>query len=167
MVAACLGLQLVTYILMYRLMRVGGRVFRPDEDEKMDAYRRIHGLGPPSVSAAHHGQGVEMVTSPRLWGTPESRNDRQGSQGTDDGAALLLPEPAVSLQSTPHYSKYSSQVYTEYPMPGASSPSLSAAAASSSRRATRVNSEFEYGQSPEWRTSDQPLLGSPSMQGRV
>ncbi|KAJ3547298.1 hypothetical protein NM208_g1587 [Fusarium decemcellulare] len=49
MVATCLGLQLVTYALMFRVMRPGAKVFRPDEDTKMKTYRHVHGFDPPET----------------------------------------------------------------------------------------------------------------------
>ncbi|KAI9150691.1 alcohol dehydrogenase [Paramyrothecium foliicola] len=85
MVGACLGLQLVVYMVMHRVMRVGGLVFRPHEDDKMESYRRIHGLGSPPLN------GREMKTPAR---PTHFRHVSESSQAAEDAA--LLPEPALS-----------------------------------------------------------------------
>ncbi|KAM5381846.1 hypothetical protein ACJZ2D_002836 [Fusarium nematophilum] len=82
MVATCLGLQLVTYGLMFRIMRPGAKVFRPDEDTKMEIYRRVHGFDTPEIEM--EGKGA-------------SRNWRS----TSDAGELLLPPPAMSPQTSP------------------------------------------------------------------
>jgi hypothetical protein len=149
MVGVCLGLQLVVYVMMYRIMRVGGLVFRPDEDDKMDAYRRIHGLG---SSPDGHKKGMASRETPPSWPLSSLDRSRHNSQATDDDA-FLLPGPAMSLQSAPAYMRHSSQAHTEYP------PSD----ASSYRGVQSNKAEFGYGASPEWRGSDQPLLGSSAL----
>lgn len=148
MVGVCLGLQLVVYVMMYRIMRVGGRVFRPDEDDKMDAYRRIHGLG---SSPDGRQNGMASRGTPPSWPLSSLDRSRHNSQATDDGA-FLLPGPAISLQSSPAYMRHSPQVHTEYPPSDASS-----------YRGAQSNADFGYGASPEWRGPDQPLLGSSAL----
>ena len=74
MVAACLVLQIGTYLLMYRIMKPGGIVFRPREEEKMEQYRLIHGL-------------------------TESPADREMMKRESEAAPLLLPPAAMG---SPH-----------------------------------------------------------------
>ena len=74
MVAACLVLQIGTYLLMYRIMKPGGIVFRPREEEKMEQYRLIHGL----------------------TGSPA---DREMMKRESEAAPLLLPAAAMG---SPH-----------------------------------------------------------------
>lgn len=151
MVGVCLGLQLVTYLIMYQIMRVGGRVFRPDEDDKMEAYRRIHGLG--QFPDKFNG-GMSSGESPPSWSIVSMDRTRQDSQATEDGA-FLLPGPAISLQAAPSYMRDLSQGYPGY-----------TASDISSLRSPQRNAEFGYGMSPELRGSDQPLLGSPALPPR-
>lgn len=78
MVAACLILQILTYVLMHRVMKAGGIVFRPREEEKMEQYRLIHGLdGSPDT---------EMMAGPRKGA---------GVRRESEAAPLLLPPPAM------------------------------------------------------------------------
>ncbi|KAM5356673.1 hypothetical protein ACJ41O_003319 [Fusarium nematophilum] len=80
MVATCLGLQLVTYGLMFRIMRPGAKVFRPDEDTKMEIYRRVHGFDTPEIEM--EGKGA-------------SRNWRS----TSDAAARRFSTTRVAFSS--------------------------------------------------------------------
>ena len=89
MVGACLGLQLLVYIMMHRVMAPGGIVFRPHEDEKMEQYRVIHGLGTPAMEK-------EMGR----MGGGGSRN----RGGSTSAAPLLLPPPAMSPHASPQAS---------------------------------------------------------------
>ena len=156
MVGVCLALQLAVYLIMYHIMRVGGKVFRPDEEDKMNAYRHIHGLGSPSFSGGDRDHGVEMSPMHR----PQDRYNRHDSQVTDDGA-LLLPDPAISINDDVGAPKFTAHVYSERPMP---EPLSRAATGSGSVRTpslTGQDIDFGYAPSPEWRGSDQPLLSPP------
>lgn len=143
MVGVCLLLQLVVYLLMYRIMRVGGRVFRPDEDDKMDAYRRIHGLG-----STPDREMREMPSPPN--NVPRSKHYSQ----VTDNWELLLPEPAIGLEAAPPHTRLSPQM-----RPGHS-------ASPSSSRGNLSRGESSYGTSPEWQGQDQPLLGLPPLPPR-
>lgn len=78
MVGVCLILQILTYVMMHRVMKAGGIVFRPREEEKMEQYRLIHGLnGSPDT---------EMMGGPRKGA---------GVRRESEAAPLLLPPPAM------------------------------------------------------------------------
>ncbi|KAH7147051.1 hypothetical protein B0J13DRAFT_442017, partial [Dactylonectria estremocensis] len=159
MVAACLALQLATYLLMYRIMRLGGRVFRPDEDDKMAVYRRIHGLGSPSLPPGDNDLGMEMSVS--AHSTPLGRDRNHGQCNLEsDAAELLLPAPAISPHPSP---RLSSQVHLEQQRPRSLSRTSDGNLGGTPVLLAGQGSEFEYGSSPEWRAPDQPLLGSPAM----
>ncbi|UPK99790.1 hypothetical protein LCI18_010725 [Fusarium solani-melongenae] len=94
MVATCLGLQLVVYGLMFRIMRPGAKVFRPDEDTKMDIYRRVHGLQSPG-SELNNTPSCDTGSGYSPWGRP------RGSAASSEFGELLLPPPAMSPKSNP------------------------------------------------------------------
>jgi hypothetical protein len=80
MVAACLVLQILTYVLMHRVMKPGGIVFRPREEEKMEQYRVIHGLtGSPDTEMTGRATGRKGA----------------GVRRESEAAPLLLPPPAM------------------------------------------------------------------------
>jgi nitrate reductase NapE component len=86
MVGACLLLQILTYLLMHRIMKPGGIVFRPREEEKMEQYRVIHGLtGSPDT---------EMMGKARKHGEAGGRRE-------SEAAPLLLPPAALSPHGSP------------------------------------------------------------------
>ncbi len=73
MVAACLILQIGTYLLMYRIMKPGGIVFRPREEEKMEQYRLIHGLtGSPAdrEMMRRESEAAPLLLPPAAMGSP-------------------------------------------------------------------------------------------------
>ncbi|KAK3900643.1 hypothetical protein C8A05DRAFT_35709 [Staphylotrichum tortipilum] len=133
MVGACLGLQLLVYVIMHRVMAPGGIVFRPREDEKMEQYRIIHGLGTPAMEK-------EMG---RMGGGSRNR------EGSTSAAPLLLPPPAMS----PHASPQASPMLRPQSM--------------DSRASYPSGEEVGgyYFSSPDLRTSEHPLLGSPPDRG--
>jgi hypothetical protein len=146
MVATCLGLQLVVYGLMFRIMRPGAKVFRPNEDTKMDIYRRVHGL---------HSPGSELNNTPSRdtgsgyspWGRP------RGSAASSEFGELLLPPPAMSPKSSPQrLSSISDSQISLQPV----SPVDYFRLDDNNGRSESVSS---FGGSPRTRL-EQPLLGS-------
>jgi len=93
MVAVCLGLQLVIYGLMYRLMRLGGKVFRPDEDEKMEIYRKVHGLDFALQRGGDIPLRMRSPDGPDLY--------QRASSISSEGAQLLLPPSVLSPETSP------------------------------------------------------------------
>jgi hypothetical protein len=125
--AICLGLQIIVFGLMYQMMKPGGQVFRLKEDDKMEQYRKIHGLD--SSAASEMGRRSEARV-PLLRHTSE-----------DDH--LTLPPPAISPHASPRLA-----------------PRTKAQGTSDDGHGHHRYSG-SYGGSPEWRSPDQPLLGSP------
>ena len=80
-------------------------MFRPKEEEKMDSYRRIHGLGSPS----EYEREMKAPSCPL-----QLRNPSESSQGTEEGT--LLPEPALSPYLSPRLSRGSDRPLLE-PLP--------------------------------------------------
>jgi hypothetical protein len=135
MVGTCLLLQLIIYGLMYSVMSPGAKVFRPDEDDKMDHYRHVHGLGSPEIEMRRRS----TATSPLY----------PGSRHPSDAADMLLPPPAVSPHSSPQLNPMtqrnptSTVTWGDYPI----------------ETRDRSGSSFSLG-SPDTRTSEHPLLSS-------
>ncbi|KAI8650467.1 hypothetical protein NCS57_01380500 [Fusarium keratoplasticum] len=146
MVATCLGLQLVVYGLMFRIMRPGAKVFRPDEDTKMDIYRRVHGLHSPG-SELNSTPGRDTGSGYSPWGRP------RGSAASSEFGELLLPPPAMSPKSSPQR------------LPSISDSQISLQPVSPvdyfrlDENNGRSESVSSFGGSPRTR-SEQPLLGS-------
>ncbi|KAK4119129.1 hypothetical protein N657DRAFT_666837 [Parathielavia appendiculata] len=103
MVGTCLALQVVTYVVMHRVMKPGGIVFRPREEEKMEQYRAIHGLtgspdiemkGPAARGRAVGGDRRESEAAPLLL--------PPAALGSPHGSPLLRPRAGshTSLRSS-------------------------------------------------------------------
>ncbi|KAF4461697.1 hypothetical protein FALBO_11499 [Fusarium albosuccineum] len=139
MVATCLGLQLVTYALMIRVMRPGAKVFRPDEDTKMKTYRHVHGFN-PSETEMHTRSHISNTS--HLW--------HRRSTASSDAGELLLPPPALSPHASPQLGPHSQPTIWsgEYSVPG------------NERDWARSERVSSYAGSPQT-TAGQPLLGSP------
>ncbi|KAK4096191.1 hypothetical protein N658DRAFT_519341 [Parathielavia hyrcaniae] len=137
MVGSCLALQVLTYVVMHRVMRPGGVVFRPREEEKMERYRVVHGLnGSPDV---------EMEATRGRGRGDGSGMPRRGSEA----APLLLPPAALGGSPTPHGSPLLRPRAGSYQ----TSPSLLAGG---------VEDEWRWGSTPSPSASSrQGLLGSP------
>jgi hypothetical protein len=87
MVGACLVLQILTYVVMHRVMKPGGLVFRMREEEKMEQYRVIHGLTKGLSSSPDTEMGMR--------GERRDGEERRESEAMP----LLLPPPAMG---SPH-----------------------------------------------------------------
>ncbi|KAK5655477.1 hypothetical protein OQA88_5748 [Cercophora sp. LCS_1] len=87
MVGVCLGLQIVCFVAMHRVMKAGGGVFRPSEEEKMERYRAVHG-GEDEREMERKGPSVEVLVLPEpAMGSP---GDCEG-YGASPGRTVEYP----------------------------------------------------------------------------
>lgn len=144
----CMAGQLIIYAIMNKIMRAGKILFAITEEEKMERYIEVHEIDEPYIKSKPSAVR-EMMPKGRGKGKTSFYDD-----DSDDRMNLILPPPAISPHASPRM-----EPRMEPRVEGWRSRSVSIGT-------PYLSTGTGHSSSPSEISTNQPLLGSPALEGR-